>query len=418
MARLEWFFDVICPQVAVAAARVGTLLRETGHEPVLRPVSLARMYERQRLPSQPELAWPANKRALQHRDTHRQAEDAGIHLRGPLYRPVTESTAAQQLITGAPEAARAGLLHSLLGAAWERGKPLDDEDLLRRLADDHGVDPGVITATESGAALERTTDEALDRGAFGVPTFMLDDRLWWGADRLAFVAGALGGAASTPRPAANGRRHRLEVFHDFSSPFSYLACTQVERVAAEHGAELVWKPMLLGALFKAIGTPMIPLQAMSANRQAWGERDMRLWADHWGVPFRFTSHFPLNTVLALRVSAVEPTLIQPLYRAAWVEDRDLGEPDTVAAIIREQGHDPEDVIARASAEGTKALIKANTREAEERGVCGAPTLVVDDWLVFWGQDRLDMVRRALDGWVPEVDAAAGPLPGAASSNDS
>ncbi|MDN3517728.1 2-hydroxychromene-2-carboxylate isomerase, partial [Aquisalimonas lutea] len=218
--------------------------------------------------------------------------------------------------------------------------------------------------------------------------------------------------------AADGHRRRLEVFHDFASPFSYLACTQVERIAAEHGAELVWKPMLLGALFKAIGTPMIPLQAMSANRQAWGERDMRLWADHWGVPFRFTSHFPLNTVLALRVSAVEPALIRPLYRAAWAEDRNLGETDTVAAIIREQGHDPEDVIARAGAEDTKALIKANTREAADRGVCGAPTLVVDDWLVFWGQDRLDMVRRALDGWVPEVDAAAGPLPGAAGSKHS
>ncbi|MDN3517729.1 DsbA family protein, partial [Aquisalimonas lutea] len=195
MARLEWFFDVICPQVAVAAARLGTLARETGHELVLRPVSLARMYERQRLPSQPEQAWPASKRELHHRDTHRQAEDAGVHLRGPLDRPVTESTAAQQLLAGAPDPARPGLLHGLLSATWERGKPLDDEGLLRRLADDHGVDPGVITATESRAALERTTDEALDRGAFGVPTFMLDDRLWWGADRLAFVAGALGGAA-------------------------------------------------------------------------------------------------------------------------------------------------------------------------------------------------------------------------------
>lgn len=404
MARLEWFFDVICPHAFLAASRMETLARATGHELLLRPVSLARLYERQRLPSQPEQQWPENKRTLFRRDAHRQAELAGLRLRGPLERPVTESALAQRLLAGAPEEARAPLMHALLSAAWERGKPLDDEGLLRRLADDHGVDPALAEAPDSLEALEDNTEEALARGVFGVPTAVLGDDLWWGADRLPFVAAALGGALPTQTSYPDGHRRRLEVFHDFSSPFSYLACTQVERIAAEHGAELVWRPMLLGALFKSIGTPMIPLQAMSTNRQAWGVRDMTLWADEWDVPFRFTSHFPLNTVLALRVSAVAPELIQPLYRAAWVEDRDLGDQGTVSAIIREDGLDPADVLDRATAEDNKTLIKENTARAEALGACGAPTLVVDGRLVFWGQDRLDMVAHALDGWVPEIDA--------------
>ncbi|SEO68500.1 DsbA family protein [Aquisalimonas asiatica] len=406
MAQLEWFFDVICPQAHIGIARMETLARQTGHDLVLRPVSLARLYEAQGLPLQPEADWAANKRLRLDRDLLRQAELAGLRLRGDLRRPVRESEAAQRLLAGTPPAQRSGPMHALFNAAWERGKPLDDAGLLRRIAEEHGLDPALIDADASASALAANTDEALSRGVFGVPTTMLGDQLWWGADRLDFVARALGGSAATAPRQPDGHRRRLEVFHDFSSPFSYLACTQVTQLAREHDAELVWRPMLLGALFKSIGTPMMPIRAMSENRQAWGLRDMQQWAAHRDVPFRFTSHFPLNTVLALRVSAVEPDLIQPLYRAAWAEDRNLSEQETVAAIVREAGMDPEDVFARATADETKALIKTNTQQAEAMGACGAPTLVVDGRLVFWGQDRLDMVARALDGWVPAVDGDA------------
>lgn len=406
MARLEWFFDVICPQTYLAAARVETLAREAGHELVLRPVSLARLYARQEVPEQPEQHWPENKRRRHRFDLLRQAELAGLQLHGPLTRPAGESGTAQRLLAGIPGHERAGLMHALLSAAWEHGKPLDDTTLLNRLAAECGIDPTVSQAASSRKTLDDTTDEALERGVFGVPTAIVGDQIWWGADRLDFVARAIGAAPSSNARQPDGLRRRLDVFHDFSSPFSYLACTQVERLAREHNAELVWRPMLLGALFRSIGTPMVPIQAMSPNRQRWGRRDMAQWATHWGVPLQFTSHFPLNTVLALRVSAVEPELIQPLYRAAWAEDRDLGDPATVAAIIRKAGMDPDDVVARATSDANKAIIKANTAAAESLGACGAPTLVVDDHLVFWGQDRLDMVGRALDGWMPAVDAEA------------
>ncbi|MCC5858927.1 MAG: DsbA family protein [Ectothiorhodospiraceae bacterium] len=408
MARLEWFFDVICPQTYLAATRMETLARQADRELVLRPVSLARMYATQGLPQQPEEAWPENKRRRHHRDILRQAELAGLKLRGPLTRSPGESEAAQRLLAGAPENDRAGLMHRLLAAAWERGSALDNIDLLKQLASEHGSDPALVDSPAGLQALERNTEEALERGVFGVPTATLGDRMWWGADRIDFLSRALGITPSPTSHQPDGQRHRLEVFHDFSSPFSYLACTQVERIARDHGAELVWRPMLLGALFRSIGTPMVPLQAMSPNRQRWGTREMSEWASHWGVPFRFTSHFPLNTVLALRVSAVEPDLIQPLYRAAWAEDRDLGDQATVAAIIQEAGKDADTVMARATTDTNKALIRTNTEAAEALGACGAPTLVVDGRLVFWGQDRLDMVGQALDGWVPEADAEAEP----------
>ena len=81
----------------------------------------------------------------------------------------------------------------------------------------------------------------------------------------------------------------VDFYFDFSSPFSYLASTQIEAVAARHGAELGYRPFLLGALFKIIGAPDVPFLAMSEPKRRNFAQDLHRWADHWGVPFRFPS---------------------------------------------------------------------------------------------------------------------------------
>ena len=86
----------------------------------------------------------------------------------------------------------------------------------------------------------------------------------------------------------------LEFWYDFSSPWTYLASTQVERVAAEAGATLVWKPMLLGAVFRQLGTPNVPLLAMAESRRRYIAADIHYWASLWQVPFRFASRFPMT----------------------------------------------------------------------------------------------------------------------------
>lgn len=194
-----------------------------------------------------------------------------------------------------------------------------------------------------------------------------------------------------------------ELFYDFSSPFSYLAATQVERECAGH--RVVWRPFLLGALFKTIGTPIVPLHSFSAAKQALLLKDQYRWAEHWGVEFSFPSRFPQRTVTALRVAIQAPEdkigpLSIALYRVMWVEDGDLEDRGTLARVINAQGLDAERLLAGAEDEAVKAKLKANTDEAVARGLCGAPSLVVGD-LVFWGQDRFEMVKRALAGWVPK-----------------
>jgi 2-hydroxychromene-2-carboxylate isomerase len=222
---------------------------------------------------------------------------------------------------------------------------------------------------------------------------------------MAFVERALGSVAEAP-PVTHRLGGQIEFFHDFASPFSYLGATQVEAFAALHGAELIWRPILLGGLFKRIHTPLVPLSVMSRPRREYMARDLMDWAETWNVPFQFNSEFPLNTLLALRVALAVPALTLPLYRAAWADNRDIGQPEVIAQVIREAGMVPEQVLALAGKDEIKDRLRANTEAAEAIGACGVPTLRVNDRLVFWGQDRFDMVHRALEGWIPAIDAQA------------
>ncbi len=190
---------------------------------------------------------------------------------------------------------------------------------------------------------------------------------------------------------------QVEVFFDYSSPFAYLGTTQVEGVARRHGAEVVWKPFLLGALFKALGTPLVPLATFPAAKARHQALDLQRWAAHYGVPFRFRSQFPLNSVALLRLTLAapapeRPALIHRLMALAWAEDAVFDEA-TLAAALRDVGLD-EGLVARTKDPAIKQALFDATEEAIERGVPGAPTFIVGDEL-FWGQDRLLFVDKAL-----------------------
>jgi 2-hydroxychromene-2-carboxylate isomerase len=197
---------------------------------------------------------------------------------------------------------------------------------------------------------------------------------------------------------------RVEFFFDFSSPFAYLAATQIEALVARKGASVVYRPFLLGALFKAIGTPNVPLSAMPEPKQRLVRADLFRWADHWGVPFRFASRFPMNTVKPLRMVLAAPedrvaALVAALYRAYWVDDRDISADDVLCEVATTVGLDGAALVAATADELLKLRLKAVTEQAERIGLCGAPSFLVGD-LLFWGQDRLLFVEKALDGWRP------------------
>ncbi|MCC6525679.1 MAG: 2-hydroxychromene-2-carboxylate isomerase [Polyangiaceae bacterium] len=197
---------------------------------------------------------------------------------------------------------------------------------------------------------------------------------------------------------------KLEIFFDYASPFAYLGAMQAAPVAARHGAELAWSPFLLGGLFKALGTPNVPLAVMPEAKRAQVLLDLDRWAEHWGVDFAWPSRFPMNTVAALRMTLLLPNeargpLVRALFRAYWVEDGDLADPATLCAVADSVGLDGAILHAAVRTPRARELLFAATRAAEEAGVCGAPCFRVGR-LLFWGQDRLAFVEKALDGWVP------------------
>lgn len=196
----------------------------------------------------------------------------------------------------------------------------------------------------------------------------------------------------------------LEIFFDFSSPFSYLACTQVEAVCARTGAALTWKPMFLGGVFKAIEGPMVPIQTFPEAKRTHYMLDLHRWAEDHGVPFTFPSRFPMMTVAPLRVVTLlegeeQSRFIHAVNAAYWSQDRNISDKGVLAELLSEQGLSPELLIQTADPE-VKQRLQASTEEAVSRGVFGAPALFVNGDLMFWGQDRLDFVEKALKGWRP------------------
>lgn len=193
----------------------------------------------------------------------------------------------------------------------------------------------------------------------------------------------------------------VDVYFDYSSPFAYLGTTQIERVAREAGGEVRWRPFLLGALFKAIGTPLVPLNAMSEPKRRYQRLELERWAAHLGVPFTFNPTFPLRTVDALRLTLLAPeerrsALIHRVMRAAWADAEDVGDRAVLARCARDVELDPA-LLDRTSE--AKDALKAATDEAVAVGCPGAPCFVVEGEL-YWGQDRLAFVKAALEGRPP------------------
>ena len=192
----------------------------------------------------------------------------------------------------------------------------------------------------------------------------------------------------------------VEFFYDFGSPTVYLAATQLPDIAASVGATIDWRPMLLGGVFKSTGNQspvVVPAKAAYMNN------DLKRFAKRYGVPFRFNPHFPINTLALMRGAVayqddavVSSTYRDAIFRAIWVEARNLNEPDVIGQVLSDAGLDPAELMNRIGQQTVKDQLIANTEEAVNRGVFGAPTFFVGEQM-FFGQDRLDFVAEALSG---------------------
>lgn len=189
----------------------------------------------------------------------------------------------------------------------------------------------------------------------------------------------------------------LEFYFDYGSPYSYLADTQVEAIAQRAGATLVRKPMLLGGVFKATGNHS---PAELPQKSAWSAFDMPMWARHYGVPFQRNPFFPVNTLALMRGAAAAQIdgsferYHPAVFKAMWVEGRNLNDIKEVASVLASAGLDAAKFGTRIQDQDVKDRLKTTTEEAVARGVFGAPTCFVDK-MMFFGNDRLPFVELAL-----------------------
>jgi 2-hydroxychromene-2-carboxylate isomerase len=399
--NLDFYYDIVCPYAYMASTRVQAMADTYGVELRWKPILLGGLFQHHKSASVPAASWALNKQLLGLKDIHRSAERLALPMRLNSGHP-RRSVQAMRLILATPEETRPALMADLFRAYHCQDADITDVQVLSTIAEAHGVDIGRIEIPQIKEELKDRTAEAARRGIFGVPTFELEGRRWWGSDRMHFAAGALSRTRVDPersRAARTAKSMReIDFFHDFSSPFSYLASTQIERIAAP--ARVNWKPILLGALFRNIGTPDVPLMAMSEAKRQWIFQDLAEWAAWWKVDFTFPTVFPIRTVLPLRVALQAPEATTPLYRALWAQDRDIGQPEVVGDVLAEAGLDAETLIAGAQDTAIKEKLKAHTDEAQSAGVCGVPTFRVGSQIV-WGQDRMHFVREMIDGWRPQ-----------------
>jgi len=192
----------------------------------------------------------------------------------------------------------------------------------------------------------------------------------------------------------------VEFYFDVGSPAAYLAFQRLPALCQAAGATLDYRPMLLGGVFQAAGNQS-PMTVPAKGRYMLV--DLERFARKHGIAFRHNPHFPINTLTLMRgatgLQLREPqrflAYLAAVYRAIWVDGRDMNDPAVVAAVLQEAGFDPRQLLALAADPEVKERLKAVTQEAVARGVFGAPTCFVGGEM-YWGQDRLDFVREALE----------------------
>ena len=194
----------------------------------------------------------------------------------------------------------------------------------------------------------------------------------------------------------------LEFFFDCSSPWTYLAFHEIEGLATDAGADLVWKPILVGGVFNTINASVYEQRAnpIPAKLRYYG-KDLQDWAARAGLRIGSPPVFPVNSVRAMRgcFVALEHDLLSAYARAVfetyWGDLEDISQPEVLQQIVERVGLDGPAFFEVIEQPETKQRLRQNTEELMTRGGFGSPTIFVNGDDMYFGNDRLLLVREAL-----------------------
>ena len=203
----------------------------------------------------------------------------------------------------------------------------------------------------------------------------------------------------------------IECFFDISSPWTWLAFRNLRTLAAELGVTVQWRPVLVGGIFNTVNPSVYEFRERGVPaKQAYLKKDLADWARQAGLTIHFPpAVFPVNSVKAMRGClwlAPQGRLedfAEAAFRAYWTFDQDISQDAVLAAICRQVGIDEAAFFAGIAEPGIKARLKANVDEVIARGGFGSPTIFVDGDDMYFGNDRLPLVREAV---LRRLDASA------------
>jgi 2-hydroxychromene-2-carboxylate isomerase len=191
----------------------------------------------------------------------------------------------------------------------------------------------------------------------------------------------------------------IDFYFEFPSPYAYLAHTQLPRIAAEHGATIVYHPFRILELMKIVGNR--PTTIECKNKGKYAGADLQRWVKRYKVEFSRNPHsksFDFAELDRGVLVAIEDgrgaEYVTTVFSAIWGKPEDLSQRPVLIDVLSRAGFDSERLLERASADNIRNRLDAETRAAAERGVFGAPTIFVGDQM-FFGNDRLDFVVEAL-----------------------
>jgi 2-hydroxychromene-2-carboxylate isomerase len=195
----------------------------------------------------------------------------------------------------------------------------------------------------------------------------------------------------------------IDFYFDISSPWTYLAFHNIQPLAAETGATIHWKPILVGGVFNSVNPSVYATRDNPVPAKvAYQLKDMQDWARHCGLAIKFPpTVFPVNSVKAMRGCLwLEPqgklvSFATAAFEAYWGGDEDISRDEVLARICAQCGIDAAGFLAGIAQQEIKDHLKANTEELIRRGGFGSPTIFVNGDDMYFGNDRLPLVRAAL-----------------------
>lgn len=186
----------------------------------------------------------------------------------------------------------------------------------------------------------------------------------------------------------------IEFWYEFASTYSYPAAMRIEDIAHKSGLEVLWKPFLLGPIFKAQGWNNSPFNIYPA-KGAYMWRDVERICNLQGLPFTRPEIFPQNGLLAARlalclaVGKKRASFTKNVYLAAFSGQQDISTVQTMSDILQALDIEPATALEEAQSREVKNQLRHNTELAVEKQIFGAPTFVTKDGEMFWGNDRLE-----------------------------